>query len=717
MKTDNLLVLAESFALPPHALTPNSFLNRELSWLNFARRVLALVEDREQPLMERVRFAGIMGMLHDEFFMKRISGLKRMIKQGVEKASQDGMKPSEEMKACRKELLHQISLLTRVLQEEIRPALRKAGIPILDYADLSKKQIDYLQAYFRSSVQPILTPLAVDAQHPFPFISSLGLNLAVQIPEKKKGHKRFVRIKVPNNRPRWVPLPDNKGVVPLEQVIAGNLQELFPNAESSKTYLFRVTRGAEAEDVVPEELSESDPDTPLMPGSIIRQVTNELKARRFAGVVRLQVDPEMPEKLQKWLAAQLQLHSEDVYPTEHFIGLRDLSSFKMEEREGLSYPVHQPVTPPRLRDLQPENSKSIFEKIRRGDILLHHPYHSFDASVLHFIRSAAIDPDVLAIKLTIYRTSKDSPIVQALAEAARRGKQVAVLVEVTARFDEAPNIQWGQLLEREGVHVSYGLSKLKTHVKLALVVREERGTVRRYIHAGTGNYHTGTARVYEDLGILTCDPELCEDVAALFNELTGATPYDHYRKLVVAPKHMRARFVSMIRREIEHAKAGRPCGIRAKMNQLQDPDLIQELYNASRAGVPILLNVRGLNCLRPGVPGMSATIRVFSVVGRFLEHSRIYHFVNGGAHEYYIGSADWMKRNLDGRVETIVPVLNAEVQQQLASIWEVYEKDNSSAWDCQPDGHYIRRRVIAGQERISAHERFIQRASEEVNST
>lgn len=715
MKTDNLHALAETFALPPHPVAQNSFLNRELSWLNFARRVLALVEDREQPLLERVRFAGIMGMLHDEFFMKRMSGLKRMIKQGVEKVSLDGMKPQEEMKVCRKELLHQIAVLTRVLQEEIRPALKKAGLPIRDYADLNKKHTDYLQEYFRSSVQPILTPLAVDAQHPFPFISSLGLNLAVQIPEKKKVHKRFLRIKVPNNRPRWVPLPEHAGFVPLEQVIAGNLQQLFPNAELIKTYLFRVTRGAEAEESAPEELNESDPDTPLMPGSIIHQVTNELKARRFAGVVRLQVDPEMPEKMQKWLAAQLQIHGEDVYPTEYFIGLRDLSSFQAEGHEALSYPAHRAVTPARLRDLPAENGKAFFEKIRRGDILLHHPYHSFDTSVLHFIRAAASDPDVLAIKLTIYRTNKDSPIVQALAEAARRGKQVAVLVEVTARFDEAPNIQWGQLLEREGAHVSYGLSKLKTHVKLALVVREERGTVRRYIHAGTGNYHTGTARVYEDLGILTCDPELCEDVAALFNELTGATPYDHYRKLIVAPKHMRARFVAMIRREIEHAKAGRPCGIRAKMNQLQDPELIQELYHASAAGVPISLNVRGLNCLRPGVPGMSASIRVFSVVGRFLEHSRIYHFVNGGNHEYYIGSADWMKRNLDSRVETIIPALHPQVQRQLAEILEVYERDNSTAWDCRSDGHYVRRRPVAGQEKISAQERFIQLANEEGN--
>ncbi len=715
MKTDNLLALTETFALP--AIPSQSpFLNRELSWLNFARRVLALVEDREQPLLERVRFAGITGMLHDEFFMKRISGLKRMIKQGVEKASQDGMKPGEEMKACRKEILNQIHLLGRVLREEIRPALRKSGIPILDCIDLNKRQSEYLQEYFRSSVQPILTPLAVDAQHPFPFISSLGLNLAVQIPEKKKSQKRFLRVKVPNNRPRWVPLPDKSGYVPLEQIIAENLNQLFPNAEAIKTHLFRVTRGAEGEEAAPEQLDENDPDMPLTPGSIIRQVTNELKARRFAGVVRLQVDPEMPEKLQKWLAAQLQIQADDIYPSDYFLGLRDLLSFKAEEHDHLCYPAYQPVTPPRLRDLPTDSSKAIFEKIRRGDILLHHPYHSFDSSVLHFLRSAANDPDVLAIKLTIYRTSSDSPIVQVLTEAARRGKQVAVLVEVTARFDEGPNIAWGQLLEREGVHVSYGVPKLKTHVKLALVVREERGAIRRYIHTGTGNYHTGTARVYEDLGILTCDPELCEDVAALFNELTGATPYDHYRKLIVAPKSMRNHFVNMIRREIEHAKAGRPCGIRAKMNQLQDSDIIQELYNASRAGVPITLNVRGLNCLRPGAQGMSATIRVFSVVGRFLEHSRIYHFVNGGAHEYYIGSADWMKRNLDSRVETMIPVLNAEVKRQLAEILEVYENDNSSAWDCQPDGQYIRRQPVAGQERIAVQERFIQLANAEIAS-
>jgi polyphosphate kinase len=693
--------------------SPNAYLNRELSWLNFARRVLALVEDPELPLLERVKFAGIMGMLHDEFFMKRVSGLKSMLKRGAEKLSIDGRRPGEEMEACRKEILSQISLLSRMIKEEIRPGLKKAGIPIWDYADLNKKHKDYLQEYFRSSVLPILTPLAVDAEHPFPFISSLGLNLAVQVPDKKKGRKNFVRIKVPGNRPRWIPLPDKAGFVPLEQVIAANLDQLFSNSDPVKTYVFRVTRGAEGEGTPTSDLQDDDPDAPLTPGSIIRQVTNELKARRFAGVVRLQVEAEMPDKLQKWLATQLDIQSEDIYPTDYFIGLRDLIDLKVEGHEKLCYPPHQPVTHPRLRHLNSTHSKAIFEEIKKGDILLHHPYHSFDTSVLRFLQAAAVDPDVLAMKLTIYRTSSDSPIVQALSEAARRGKQVAVLVEVTARFDEAPNIAWGQLLEKEGVHVAYGVQKLKTHVKLAMVLREERGKIRRYIHVGTGNYHTSTARLYEDLGVLTCDPELCDDAAALFNELTGATPYDNYRKMILAPKNMRERFTELIRREAEHAKAGRPCGIRAKMNQLQDEQIIRELYLAGQAGVPITLNVRGLCCLRPGVPGLSESIRVYSIVGRFLEHSRIFCFVNGGKPEFYLGSADWMRRNLDNRVETIMPVTDEKVKQELAAILDVHDSDNSSAWDCMPDGNYLRRRPAKGEKRRSAQEMFIKLAQAE----
>lgn len=554
---------------------------------------------------------------------------------------------------------------------------------------------------FRRAVLPVLTPLAVDAEHPFPFISGLGLNLAVTLAEKKR--KRFVRIKVPANRSRWLGLAGG-GVVPLEQVIAANLGEMFPRERVAGVHFFRLTRGVEAED----ELARGVDDAEVMlPGSIIRQVTDELKARRFAGVVRLQVSADMPADLQRWLAEQVGADAGDIYQSDAFLGLADLLSLGVEGHEELRFPAHRPVTVPRLQEVDDHSPASFFAEIRRGDVLLHHPYHSFDTSVLRFLECAAADPQVLAIKLTIYRTSTDSPIVRALAEAARRGKQVAVLVEITARFDEAPNIAWGHLLEQEGVHVSYGVEKLKTHVKLAMVVREEEGGLVRYVHIGTGNYHTGTARAYEDLGVLSCDEALAADVAAVFNELTSATPYAGYARLLVAPATMRECFNSLIQREIEHARQGRPCGISAKMNQLQDPAMIRELYRASQAGVPITLNVRGLCCLRPGVPGLSETIRVYSVVGRFLEHGRVYWFANGGEAEVFIGSADWMKRNLDGRVETIAPIGDPALREELRQILDVYEHDNASAWDLQPDGTYVRRRPRDGEPVRAAQEMFI----------
>ena len=679
-----------------------AFLNRELSWLAFARRVLALVEDPDVPLLERVKFLGIMGMLHDEFFMKRISGLKRQVARGVQKQSIDGRTPAEELLACREEIVGQAQRIARLVREEIRPALAAAGLPIRDWSELSAAQKKQLQQAFTDSVMPILTPLAVDTEHPFPFISSLGLNLAIEL--RDPGRERFVRIKVPANRDRWVPTGDG-GVVPLEQLIAANLKQLFPRDKGLKAYAFRVTRGLEGE--TPRH--EDDGVEPA-PGSIVEQVSEELKARRFAGIVRLQVAPDMPARMRGWLARQLGVEELDVYEGADLIGLADFLKFKVDDRDELRDPPHQPVTHPRLRGLAGDEPAQFFERIRQGDILLHHPYHNFDTSVLRLLECAAADPQVLAIKLTIYRTSKDSPIVRALLDAARAGKQVAVLVEITARFDEAPNIAWGRLLEREGVHVAYGVEKLKTHVKLALVVREETEGLRRYVHVGTGNYHTGTARLYTDLGLLSCDRELADDVAALFNELTGATPYDGYRKLLVAPEAMRARFLELIEREIAHAQAGRPSGIRAKMNQLQDPGMVRALYRASRAGVPIALDVRGLCCLRPGVPGTSETIRVFSVVGRFLEHARIYRFENGGDPEYLIGSADWMKRNLDNRVETIAPVGDARLKEQCERLLAIYDADNCSAWDLQPDGSYVRRRPAPGEERRAAQELFIAQA-------
>jgi len=688
-----------------------AFINRELSWLAFARRVLALAEDHEVPLLERVKFLGIMGSLHDEFFMKRIGGLKRQIRRGVEKRSIDGLTPGEELAACRSEILIQVEALSRIIQDDIRPALAAAGLPILAYEDLGKKQRAEVTESFKRSVLPILTPLAVDAEHPFPFISGLGLNLAVSLSEKKG--VRFVRIKVPANRPRWVALKKG-GFVPLEQVIAANLELLLPQERVSSVHYFRVTRGVETDT---NAIKTADDEGLSPPGSIISQVTDELKARRFAGVVRIQVTGDMPKDLQKWLATQFQATIEDVYSTEAFLGLANLLSLPIEGHDELRYPRYVPVTHPRLRQLPPADVRAVFEEIRAGDLLLRHPYQSFDTSVLRFLESAALDPKVLAIKLTIYRTSSDSPIVRALLEAARRGKQVAVLVEITARFDEAPNIAWGRLLEQEGVHVSYGVEKLKTHVKLAMVVREEEDGLRRYVHVGTGNYHTGTARVYEDLGVLSCDPVLAADVAGVFNELTSATPAPDFARLLVAPKTMRKRFTALIRREAEHAQAGRPSGIRAKMNQLQDPATIRELYAASQTGVPISLNVRGLCCLRPGIPGLSETIRVYGVAGRFLEHGRIYWFENGGEPEVFLGSADWMKRNLDNRVETIMPITDPALIRELRAIFDVYERDNASAWDLQRDGTYVRRRPAEGEPRVAAQEVFMSQAQgEEVTS-
>jgi polyphosphate kinase len=690
-----------------HVDSPPAFFDRELSWLAFARRVLALVEDRELPLFERIKFAGIMGMLHDEFFMKRMSGIKRKMRRRPDKRSLDGRTAAEELVACRAKIVTQSVLLEGLLEREIRPALAREQLPILAWHDLDREAREPLRRYFERSVLPILTPLAVDAEHPFPFISNDSLNLAATLPLEEGTGRRFLRLKVPDNRPRWVPLPAGAGFTPLEEVIAANLDLLFPTTPPESVFLFRVTRGADGEPDSSGELSSED--ALREPGSIIRQVSNELKARRFAGVVRLEVDSRMPAELCQWLASQLGIDDDDLYRSRTLLRLSNLLDLDCDDRPHLELPRHEPKRHPRLRGL-PFTPQAIFDEIRRGDILCHHPYQSFDTSVLRFIESAAVDPAVLAIKLTIYRTSKDSPIVQALAEAARRGKQVAVLVEITARFDEAPNIAWGRFLENEGVHVAYGVEKLKTHVKGALVVREEGGLIRRYAHVGTGNYHTGTARIYEDLGILTCDAEICADMAAVFNELTGAPQRVEYTRLLVAPVTMRRRFLELIQREAEHARAGREAGIRAKVNQLQDKKTIQALYRASQAGVPIELIVRGLCCLRPGVPGLSENIRAFSVLGRFLEHSRIYRFANGGEAAYFIGSADWMKRNLSRRVETIMPVLDPTIQQELLEILDVYASDNSSAWDALSDGTYERRRPLSDEPRRAAQEIFIERA-------
>jgi polyphosphate kinase len=690
--------------------SPSTLINRELSWLSFARRVLALAEDPDLPLLERIKFAGIMGMLYDEFAMKRMGGLKRKIekrkRKKKKKLSPDGLSAEEELRACREELHKQARLVSRLVSNKLRPALAAAGIPIMEYKELNDIQQKQMQRYFLDSVEPILTPLAVDVSHPFPFISNLGLNIAVEVKETKKKLNRFVRIKVPANRPRWVPLPDSTSFVPLEQVIASNLSLLFPKAAGLKCYFFRVTRVAKDDPWERTILEDAEAD--LIPGRLIGMVTQELTARKFAGVTRLQVSADMPKKLQRWICKQLKADPNELEPIKGLMSLADLMKLQVEGSPILRDPPHHPVVHPRLRHLDPSDLADIFAEIRKGDVLLHHPYHSFDSSILHFLQSAAIDPQVLAIKLTIYRTSSESPIIQALMEAARQGKQVAVLVEITARFDEAPNIAWGRRLEREGAHVVYGVERLKTHVKLALVVREEKDGIRRYVHVGTGNYHTVTARIYEDMGILSCEPELGSNVAALFNELTSATPSPGYGKLMVAPYNLRESFTDLIHREVRHSLADRPSGICAKMNQLQDARMIRELYLASQAGVPISLNVRGLCCLRVGVPGLSENIRVFSTLGRFLEHSRIYRFENGGNPEFFIGSADWMQRNLDRRMETVMPVTDSQLKQELEQTLQIYENDNCSAWDMQPDGKYVKRRPRKREKRSAAQQVFIE---------
>jgi len=688
--------------------SPAALIDRELSWLSFARRVLALAEDPAEPLLERVKFAGIMGMIYDEFAMKRLGGLFRKLRSDEGNRGPQGLTPAEVLEACRSELRSQQGLVARLVEEQLRPALRDLGTPILDVGDLDQSQREFLGRYFAESVEPILTPLAADAAHPFPFISNLGLNLAVLVTEPGRRNRRFVRIKVPANRSRWVPLPNHAGWVPLEQVIADSLSALFPRAPELACSYFRVTRGAKDD---PWTDQAADEDVELSPGAIVGMVTAELTARKYAGAVRLEVSADMPAGLRGWLANQLDTDPADIIATPGLLGLGDLLALPVGGHAEQRDPPHEPVTHPRLRNLDRTDPSAVFDEIRRGDILVHLPYHSFDSSILLFLKSAAADPAVLAIKLTIYRTGRHSPILQALKEAARRGKQVAVLVEITARFDEAPNISWGQELEKAGAHVAYGVERVKTHVKLALVVREEPSGIRRYVHVGTGNYHEGTARLYEDLGLLTADPELAAHAAAVFNELTAGIPAPTPGTLLVAPHDLRERFTALIRREAEHARAGRPCGIRAKMNQLQDPQMIRELYEASLAGVPIVLNVRGLCCLRAGVPGLSPTIQVYSTLGRFLEHSRIYRFESGGAPELFIGSADLMTRNLSRRMEAVAPVRDPVIKGELENILQIYEQDNCSAWDMQPNGEYVRRHPAVGEAPRAAQQMFIERSA------
>lgn len=678
---------------------PQYYFSRELSWLEFNYRVLYEALDERTPLLERLKFMAIFSSNLDEFFMVRFAGLKQQVEAKVTKLTPDGRTPGEQLEVISERLRPLVALQHQHFEQELRPQLAKQGIHILDYIDLNQEQRTYLQNYFEEQIFPVLTPLAVDPGHPFPYISNLSLNLAVVIQDPETGEEFFARVKVPKVLPRFLPLPEDlRGSsamwvgVPLEQVIAHNLASLFPGMNVQECHPFRVTRNA---DLAVEEDEAED---------LLLAIEQELRKRRLSpSVVRLEIQATTSESVLRTLVQEMDLNQNEVYEVDGLLGLGDLMSLMALPRPDLKDPVWNPVVPSRLKRIvepdnshfqrEPEEGEDFFSVIRGGDLLLHHPYHSFSATVQRFITQAAYDPNVLAIKMTLYRTSGDSPIVNALIAAAENGKQVAVLVEIKARFDEENNIIWARKLEQAGVHVVYGLVGLKTHTKVVLVVRREEDRIRRYVHIGTGNYNPKTARLYTDLGLLSCREDLGADLTDLFNYLTGYSRQRSYRKLMVAPVNLRDRMTSLILREAEHAQKGYSSRIVAKMNALVDPKIIATLYEASRAGVEIDLIVRGMCCLRPGIPDVSENIRVISIVGSFLEHSRIYYFHNAGQEEVYIGSADWMTRNLDRRVEAITPVEDPNLAKDLQEILGIMLADNRKAWDLQTNGSYLQRRV------------------------
>ncbi|MEZ2251186.1 polyphosphate kinase 1 [Microcoleus sp.] len=699
---------------------PQYYFNREQSWLEFNNRVLHEALDPRTPLLERLKFLAIFSSNLDEYFMVRVAALKQQVEAKVSKLTSDGSTPQQQLDAISKRLLPMVSQQHSYFEQTLRPKLAASGIHILDYIDLNQEQRTYLHRYFKEQVFPVLTPLAVDPSHPFPFLSNLSLNLAVVVRDPDTQEELFARVKVPQVLPRFLPLPadlqwQQRGKsavwtgVPLEQVIAHNLDALFPGMDIQEYHPFRITRNA---DLTVEEDEAED---------LLLAIEQELRKRRFGGsAVRLEIQAIMPPGLRDMLMDELDLGEQDVYVVEGLLGLKDLMSFVGLPVPELKDPPWSPVVPVRLRNPEAgridesishsEEMEDIFTAIRRGDIMLHHPYHSFAATVQRFITEAAHDRSVLAIKMTLYRTSGDSPIVSALIEAAQNGKQVAVLVELKARFDEENNINWARKLEQAGVHVVYGLVGLKTHTKILMAVRREDGCIRRYVHIGTGNYNPKTAGLYTDVGLLSCREDLGSDLTDLFNYLTGYSRQVSYRNLLVAPVNMRDRFLALIRREAEFCRlqtenGNSTCGrIVAKMNALVDPQIIVALYEASQAGVKIDLIIRGICCLRPGIEGVSENIKVISIIGRFLEHSRMFYFFNGGNEEVYIGSADWMQRNLTRRVEAIVQVEDPTIAMELQEILGVMLADNRQAWDLQPGGHYSQRRPPVNCPEVSSQQ-------------
>jgi polyphosphate kinase len=665
--------------------------NRELSWLDFNWRVLYEALDDRNPLLERLKFLAITAVNLDEFFRKRVGGLKRQQAAGMANLTLHGLSPDIQIRVISQAIHRMVRCQSDCLLDDILPALRREGMRICDYEELNEEQRAHLEAFFHREIYPILTPLAVDPGHPFPFISNLSLNLAVELRDPANGETRFARIKVPPNRARWISVGDQFEFVPLEQIVIQHLGVLFDGMEIVAAHPFRVTRNA---DIARNEEEADD---------LLEMISEELRERRFAPVVRLEIADTLPDHIRYMLLQEMGLQQSDVYKVRGPLGLADLFPLAEVNLPHLKVEPWTPQTHPAFAGLSSKSRPAdVFTIVRKGDVLVHHPYHSFATSTQTFLEAASRDPQVLAIKQTLYRTSSDSPIVKALIAAAERGKQVAVLVELKARFDEERNIEWARTLEDAGVHVAYGLIGLKTHTKTTLVVREEDEGLRAYVHIGTGNYNPGTAGLYSDLGLMTASPELGADLMDLFNFLTGYSRQQHFRKLLVAPVTMRRRFIELIESEIAHAGAGRPARIVAKMNGLDDPELVRKLYEASQAGVRIALIVRG-NCrIRPGLPGISENIEVISIIGRFLEHHRIFYFENGGDPLYFIGSADWMLRNLSHRVEAVTPIEDLNLQRQLQSILEVCLADKRQAWKMLPDGRYRRRRWVADAEGAAA---------------
>ena len=686
-------------------LSPDRYINRELSWIAFNQRVLAQALDQRTPLLDQAKFSAIFSNNLDEFFMVRVASLKSQVEAGITTPSEDGKTPLEQLLTIRERLIPLLQQQQDHYRKQLRKQLLDHNVQLLDYSQLNEQQQQWVSDTFRHSVFPVLTPLAVDPAHPFPFVSNLSLNVAAVIHDPESGQRQFARVKVPQkNLPRFVSIPtelsesDPKPIhtaVPLEQVIAFNLDLLFPGMSVQGHYFFRVTRDADL------ELRDLEAD------DLMLALEQGLRKRRMGGeVVRLEVPNDMPEDVVEMLMNGLAVEEEDLYRIDGPLGLDDLFGLmalplpKMKDKQlSGQTPAVLARTQQHLIDegaIKPEEFESIFSVMRQQDILLHHPYDLFSTTVEEFINQAADDPQVMGIKMTLYRTSKDSPIIAALIRAAENGKQVMALVELKARFDEDNNIQWARQLERSGVHVVYGVLGLKTHTKIVLVVRKEQEKLRSYVHIGTGNYNSKTSKLYTDLGLLSTRPELGQDLVELFNYLTGFSKQQSFRRLLVAPVTLRKGMESLIRREIEHAREGRDGHIRAKMNSLVDPDIIALLYEAAAANVRVELIIRGMCSLYPGREGLSESISVVSIIGQFLEHSRIFWFGNGGSPEVYIGSADWMSRNLDRRVEAVTPVEDPNLRGRLERLLELYLKDNRGAWDMQSDGSFIQRQPEDG---------------------